>query len=80
MFRSYGAFGGGGNGVTTAADTYGALAVAWILPTADAAWLRGALGGGADTGVVADAINRVPTEAQVRWTGHFKSDLNLDIL
>ena len=40
MFRSYGAFWGRWDGVTTAADTYGALAVAWILPTANAASLR----------------------------------------
>ena len=32
----------GGLWVTTAADTYGALAVAWNLPTADAASLPGA--------------------------------------
>ena len=42
LFRTYGAifiFSGGGG--TTAADSYGALAVAWILPAADAACLIG---------------------------------------
>ena len=43
MFRSYGAFWGRWDGVTTAADTYGALAVAWILWPANAALSRNCL-------------------------------------
>ena len=36
LFHSYGALGGRGVLVTTAADRHAALAVAWILPTANA--------------------------------------------
>ena len=40
MFRTYGAIVDLGHCYTTATDTYGALAVAWILPAANAARLK----------------------------------------